>query len=87
MLGGYAKSTAVGKLIDLGGDTFWERTRNHDDMHERIQKSMPHLKPLGFDLEDAILHHTAAALQSAFRECGLCARIVGTNSQQCSPER
>lgn len=49
---GYAKSTAVGKLIDQGGDTLWERLRGLDDMHERIQMTMPDLAPPSFDLED-----------------------------------
>lgn len=49
---GFAQSTAIGKLIDLGGDTFWERIRGLDDMHERVQNTMPDLDPPGFDLED-----------------------------------
>jgi len=49
---GYSKATAVGKLIDQGGDTFLERLRGLDDMHERIQMTMPELEPPSFELEE-----------------------------------
>ncbi|MEM9341629.1 MAG: heme NO-binding domain-containing protein [Pseudomonadota bacterium] len=49
---GYSKTTAIGKLIDQGGETLWERIRGLDDMHERIQMTMPELEPPSFELED-----------------------------------
>ena len=48
---GYSKQTAIGKLIDHGGETLWERIRGLDDMHERVQLTMPDLEPPSFDLE------------------------------------
>lgn len=72
---GYAKSTAVGKLIDLGGDTFWERIRSLDDMHERIQNTMPHLEPPGFDLED--VPNGNRRLHYYSKRDGLASMVVG----------
>ena len=49
---GFSKSTAIGRLIDQGGATLVERIRGLDEMHERIQLTMPHLNPPSFEFED-----------------------------------
>ncbi|MCG6882189.1 MAG: heme NO-binding domain-containing protein [Silicimonas sp.] len=87
---GFAQSTAIGKLIDMSGDTFWDRLRGLDDMHERIQNTMPELDPPGFDLEDMPdgsrrLHYHSSRnglapmvvglLHGLAEECGLEVRI------------
>ncbi len=49
---GFSKSTAIGKLIDQGGETLMDRIRGLDEMHERIQMTMPHLNPPSFEFEE-----------------------------------
>jgi len=46
----FAGSSSYGNLMRLAGDTFVERLENLDDMHERIQCSMPHLRPPSFEI-------------------------------------
>lgn len=49
---GFSKSTAIGRIIDMGGDTLIERIRSLDDMHDRVQLAMPHLNPPSFEFEE-----------------------------------
>ncbi|WP_300062688.1 heme NO-binding domain-containing protein [uncultured Roseobacter sp.] len=48
----YAGSSSYGKLMKRAGDSFLERLAGLDDMHAQIKKSMPHLKPPSFQLEE-----------------------------------
>ena len=50
---GFSKSTAIGKLIDHGAETFIDRIRGLDEMHERVQMTMPHLDPPSFEFEES----------------------------------
>ena len=49
---GFSKSTAIGKLVDHGAETLIERINGLDEMHERIQMTMPHLVPPSFAFEE-----------------------------------
>ena len=49
---GFARSTAVGQLIDQGGESLIERIRGLDEMHERVERLMPHLEPPSFDFTE-----------------------------------
>ncbi|WP_299508351.1 heme NO-binding domain-containing protein [uncultured Roseobacter sp.] len=49
---GFSKSTAIGKLVDHGAETLIDRIRGLDEMHERIQMTMPHLDPPSFEFEE-----------------------------------
>ncbi|MBC7736887.1 MAG: heme NO-binding domain-containing protein [Candidatus Saccharibacteria bacterium] len=49
---GFSKSSALGKLIDQRCDTLIGRIRGLDEMHERIQLTMPHLNPPSFEFEE-----------------------------------
>ena len=49
----FANASPFANLMRLAGETFADRVRGLDDMHERIQLSMPHLKPPTFDIEEA----------------------------------
>ena len=54
----FARNTAIGRLLDFGGETLFELLDNLNEMHERIQLSLPHLRPPAFDFEmgDGNLH-------------------------------
>ena len=47
----FAANTAIGRLLDFGGDTLFELLDNLNEMHERIQLSLPHLRPPSFEFE------------------------------------
>lgn len=49
---GFSKSTAIGRLIELRGETLMERIRGLDEMHEQIKLTMPHLDPPSFEFEE-----------------------------------
>lgn len=49
---GFSKVTAIGKLVDHGASELMEQIRGLDEMHERIQMSMPHLDPPSFDFQE-----------------------------------
>lgn len=49
---GFSKQSAIGKLIDMGIETLVERIRDVDEMHERVQHTMPHLDPPSFEFEE-----------------------------------
>lgn len=72
---GYAKSTAIGRLIDQGGETLWDRIRGLDDMHERIQMTMPDLEPPSFDLEE--LDDGSCHLHYYSKREGLAPMVIG----------
>ncbi len=48
----FAGHSTFGNLMQFAGDTFLKRLEGLDDMHARIQLSMPHLKPPSFELEE-----------------------------------
>ncbi|WP_299780485.1 heme NO-binding domain-containing protein [uncultured Roseobacter sp.] len=48
----YAGESRFGNLMKVAGDSFLERLNGLDDMHARIQLSMPNLKPPSFKLEE-----------------------------------
>ncbi|MEO1662176.1 MAG: heme NO-binding domain-containing protein [Pseudomonadota bacterium] len=48
----YAGQSGLGNLLKLSGNSFVERVKNLDDMHERILMTMPNLKPPSFELEE-----------------------------------
>lgn len=50
---GFAGKSTYGNLLKLTGSTLVERLGNLDDMHARIQNSMPHLQAPSFDLTHA----------------------------------
>ena len=54
----YASDTAIGRLLSFSGDTLFEVLDNLNEMHERIQLSLPHLRPPSFEFEmgDGITH-------------------------------
>jgi len=45
----YSSKSEIGQLWRFGGSELVERLENLDEMHERIQLTMPHLKPPSFD--------------------------------------
>ena len=47
----YAADTAIGRLLAFGGDTLFELLDSLNEMHERIQMSLPHLRPPSFEFE------------------------------------
>ena len=47
----YAGDTAIGRLLDFGGETLFELLDSLNEMHERIQMSLPHLRPPSFEFE------------------------------------
>ena len=49
---GFSKSTSIGKLVDQGADTLIDQIRSLDEMHERVQMTMPHLDPPSFEFEE-----------------------------------
>lgn len=49
---GFSKSTSIGKLVDQGAETLVDQIRGLDEMHERIQLTMPHLDPPSFEFEE-----------------------------------
>ncbi len=49
---GFAGSSSFGELLRMSGNSFVERIRGLDDMHERILLSMPHLRPPSFEIEE-----------------------------------
>jgi hypothetical protein len=49
----YARDTAIGKLLDFGGSTFFQALESLDEMHERMLVAMPHLRPPSFEVEHA----------------------------------
>ncbi|MEM9707536.1 MAG: heme NO-binding domain-containing protein [Pseudomonadota bacterium] len=49
---GFSKSTAIGKLVDQGAETLIDQIRSLDEMHQRVQLTMPHLDPPSFDFEE-----------------------------------
>lgn len=48
----FAGASNFGHLMRMAGDSFLDRVRGLDDMHERILLSMPHLTPPSFELEE-----------------------------------
>ncbi len=93
---GFSKATAIGRLIDLGRETLIERIRGLDEMHERVQLTMPHLKPPSFDFEEMPdgahrLHYfsvreglapmVVGLLQGMARECGVGIDVTLSNSR------
>lgn len=46
----FAGASTYGNLMKLAGRSFVEKLENLDDMHERIQATMPHLRPPSFEL-------------------------------------
>ena len=83
---GFSKATAVGKLIDQGSETLIDRIKGLDEMHERIQLTMPHLNPPSFDFEempdgnhrlhyisnrDGLAPMVIGLLQGMAKECGV----------------
>ena len=48
----FAGASHFGTFLRLAGNSFVERIKGLDDMHESILLSMPHLKPPSFELED-----------------------------------
>lgn len=58
----FASETPIGKLIHFGGDNLVDVLDNLDDLHTRVNMSMPDLRPPSFDLEQVddgryILHY------------------------------
>ncbi|MEM9787518.1 MAG: heme NO-binding domain-containing protein [Pseudomonadota bacterium] len=49
---GFSKSTAIGKLVDHGAEQLIDRIHGLDEMHERVQMTMPHLDPPSFEFEE-----------------------------------
>lgn len=93
---GFSKATAIGKLIDLGRETLVDRIRGLDEMHERIQLTMPHLDPPSFDFEERPdgahrLHYfsnreglapmVVGLLQGLAGECGVEIDVTHTESR------
>lgn len=94
---GFSKSTAIGKLIDQGAETLIDRIRGLDEMHERIQMTMPHLDPPSFEFEEAPdgnhrLHYISSRdglapmviglLNGMAEECGVEIDITHAESRQ-----
>jgi hypothetical protein len=48
----YASNTHIGKLMQFGGQSLFDRLSALDEVHERIRLSMPHLRPPSFEFED-----------------------------------
>ncbi len=48
---GYARHTAIGRLLTFGGDSFAECLASLDEMHGRIRLAMPDLRPPVFEVE------------------------------------
>ncbi len=87
----FSKGTAIGKLIDQGGEQFIERVRGLDAMHERVKLTMPHLDPPSFEFEESAdgnhrLHYLSSReglapmvtglLQGMAKECGVAIDII-----------
>lgn len=49
----FASDTMIGRLLSFGGETLFENLYNLDEMHERIQLSLPHLAPPSFRFEES----------------------------------
>jgi len=88
---GFSKASAIGKLMDLGSETLIGRIRGLDEMHERIQLTMPHLDPPSFEFEERAdgnhrLHYISnreglapmvvGLLQGMAKECGVTVDIT-----------
>lgn len=93
---GFSKSTAIGKLIDQGGETLIDRIRGLDEMHERIQMTMPHLNPPSFEFEEmpdgnhrlryissreGLAPMVAGLLQGMADECGVAIEVALSESR------
>jgi len=48
----FSRTTSVGKLIRFGGQELADLLDSLNDMHSRIKRSMPHLQPPHFELEE-----------------------------------
>ncbi len=48
----FAGASNFGTFLRLAGNTFVERIKGLDDMHDSILLSMPHLKPPSFEIEE-----------------------------------
>jgi hypothetical protein len=71
----FASETHVGRIIDFGGPSLFDRLAALDEMHERIRMGMPHLRPPEFEFED--LGGGTARLHYASRREGLEAMVIG----------
>ena len=71
----YAGQSGFGNLLKLAGNSFVEKVRNLDDMHERILLTMPNLKPPSFELE-AVGENTYDLSYYSTRE-GLAPMVIG----------
>lgn len=93
---GFSKATSIGKLIDQGGDSLVDRIRGLDEMHERVQLTMPHLDPPSFEFEERPdglhrLHYISSReslapmvvglLKGMARECGVTIDIAQVESR------
>lgn len=47
----YSSSSQIGQVLRFGGSSLIERLSTLDEMHQRVQMSMPHLKPPSFEFE------------------------------------
>ncbi|MGZ2259697.1 heme NO-binding domain-containing protein [Roseobacter sp. A03A-229] len=71
----YAGASPFGALMTSAGNSFLERLRGLDDMHARVQLSMPDLKPPSFKLERKA--ETTYHLHYISQRTGLDAMVIG----------
>ena len=71
----FAVETPIGKLIHFGGDNLVDVLDNLDDLHSRVNMSMPDLRPPSFDLED-VAENTYLLHYYSDRE-GLAPMVIG----------
>lgn len=71
----YALQSGFKNLLKLAGDSFVERVRNLDEMHDRILMAMPNLKPPSFELD--MINETTYRLRYYSDRKGLAPMVVG----------
>lgn len=72
---GFTAETQIGKLMQFGGQSLFDRLAALDEMHDRIRLSMPHLKPPSFEFED--MGDGSGKLHYASDREGLESMVIG----------
>jgi hypothetical protein len=71
----YAGDTPLGRIIDFSGNSFIEVLDSLDEMHERFQATMPHLRPPSFEVVE--LSERTFLLHYQSERQGLTPMVIG----------